>query len=144
MIFGAQWCVICQKNSGGVHYWCSKDFTITQYTAELSSVKVVTITLGHPVSSTHPSFSLFLPFPSILMTSSCRFCLGWPWKCEHTAEIYTPPPCRRRLYRRRGVAPPSPDERTPLLLQSPRLKLCTEWRAESISYRHATNSLFKA
>ena len=27
----------------------SKDFTIAQYTAELSSVKVVTLTLGHPV-----------------------------------------------------------------------------------------------
>ena len=27
----------------------SKDFTISQYTAELSSVKVVTLTLGHPV-----------------------------------------------------------------------------------------------
>ena len=37
--------VVC--TTGGL-----KDFTITQYRAELSSVKVVTLTLGHPVGLT--------------------------------------------------------------------------------------------
>ena len=30
---------------------CSKDFAITRYMTELSSVKVVTLTLGHPVDA---------------------------------------------------------------------------------------------
>ena len=44
-----------------------KDFAITQYMTEISSVKVVTLTLGHPVVEaevvSNMSITIFLPYP---------------------------------------------------------------------------------